>query len=130
MISPKTKAKLSFWARRLECPVDENANYKNTFWCNRDLIPIPPDRRTWKWQDFAGYWVIAGINTTPWTAGASLLALGLSVPQSMGVAVGVGLISALVAVFAGQPGSRLYLGFTVLSRASWGMRGGERSRSS
>ena len=74
--------------------------------------------------------MIAGINTTPWTAGASLLALGLSVPQSMGVVAGVGLISALVAVFAGRPGSRLYLGFTVLSRASWGMRGGERSRSS
>lgn len=38
--------------------------------------------------------------------------------------VGVALISALVAVLAGWPGSHLYLGFTVLCRASWGMRGG------
>ncbi|KAF9637839.1 hypothetical protein BFW01_g8735 [Lasiodiplodia theobromae] len=124
MASEKTNGRLAYWAKRLECPVDENANYKNTFWCNRDLIPIPPDRRTWTWQGFAGYWVICGINTTAWTAGSSLLSLGLSVPQSMGVVVGVALISALIAVVAGWPGSHLYLGFTVLSRASWGMRGG------
>ncbi|KAL1639889.1 hypothetical protein SLS58_007476 [Diplodia intermedia] len=122
MGSDKSKGRLAYWAKRLECPVDENANYKNTFWCNRDLIPIPPDRRTWTWQGFAGYWVICGINTTAWTAGSSLLSLGLSVPQAMGVVVGVALISALIAVLAGWPGSHLYLGFTVLSRASWGMR--------
>lgn len=54
------KSRASYWAKRLECPVDENANYRNTFWCNRDLIPIPEDRRTWTWQGFAGYWVICG----------------------------------------------------------------------
>lgn len=64
------------------------------------------------------------INTTAWTAGSTLLSLGLSAPQAIGCMVGVALISALVAVLAGWPGSHLYLGFTVLSRASWGMRGG------
>lgn len=28
-------------------PVDEDAQYENTTWCNRDLIPIPPNRRTY-----------------------------------------------------------------------------------
>ncbi|POS81347.1 hypothetical protein DHEL01_v200277 [Diaporthe helianthi] len=120
----ETKSRVSYWAKRLECPVDENANYRNTFWCNRDLIPIPEDRRTWTWQGFAGYWVICGINTTAWTAGSTLLSLGLSATQAIGCMVGVALISALVAVLAGWPGSHLYLGFTVMSRASWGMRGG------
>lgn len=119
---PKTK--FARWAHRLECPIDTDANYRNTFWCNRDLIPIPSSRRTWTWQGYAGYWVIAGINTTAWTSGSSLLALGLSVPQAMGVMVGVALISAIIAVLAGWPGSHEYLGFTVLCRASWGMRGG------
>lgn len=64
------------------------------------------------------------INTTAWTAGSTLLSLGLSAPQAIGCMVGVALISALVAVLAGWPGSHLYLGFTVLCRASWGMRGG------
>jgi hypothetical protein len=30
-------------------------------WCNRDLIPIPEDRRPWKWQGFAGYRIITGM---------------------------------------------------------------------
>ena len=69
-------------------------------------------------------WRDISINTTAWTAGSSLLSLGLSAPQAMGCVVGVAIISALVAVLAGWPGSHLYLGFTVLCRASWGMRGG------
>ena len=117
------KERVGYWAKRLKCPVDENSSYRNTYWCNRDLIPMPEDRRTWTWQGYAGYWTIAGINTTAWTAGSTLLSLGLSVPQSIGVMVGVALISALIAVVAGWPGSHLYLGFTVLQRASWGMRG-------
>lgn len=60
MTAEKTKKAVVDWAKRFQCPVDEDANYKNTFWCNRDLIPIPDDRRTWTWQGFAGYWVIAG----------------------------------------------------------------------
>ncbi|KAK7704124.1 hypothetical protein SLS64_008682 [Diaporthe eres] len=95
------ESRASYWAKRLECPVDEDANYRNTFWCNRDLIPIPEDRRTWTWQGFAGYWVICGINTTAWTAGSTLLSLGLSAPQAIGCMVGVALISAL-AYWGGQ----------------------------
>ncbi|KAF2087333.1 hypothetical protein K490DRAFT_42127 [Saccharata proteae CBS 121410] len=124
MSSSKREQKPSHLLTRLECPIDPNANYKNTFWCNRDLIPIPNPRRTWTWQGYAGYWVIAGINTTAWTSGSSSLELGMSVPQAMGVMVGVAVVSAGVAVLAGWPGGRRYLGFTVLCRASWGMRGG------
>jgi len=60
--------------------------------------------------------VSLGINTTAWTAGASLLSLGLSVRQSMGVIVGASLISSIIAVITGWMGSHQYLGFTVLSR--------------
>ncbi|KXS99793.1 hypothetical protein AC579_9448 [Pseudocercospora musae] len=123
-VSPETKTRLRHWSNRLECPVDENAEYHNTYWCNRDLIPIPADRRTWTWQGYFGYWVICGVNTTAWASASSLHALGLSVQQAMGVMVGVALISAIIAVLAGWPGSHQYIGFTVLSRASWGMRGG------
>jgi hypothetical protein len=34
-------------------------------WCNRDLIPIPEDRRLWTWQGFAGYWIITGTSFQP-----------------------------------------------------------------
>lgn len=124
MASEQPLSRLRYWARRFECPVDEDAGYHNTVWCNRDLIPIPPDRRTWDWTGFAGYWVITGINTTAWTFGSSLLSLGLSVPQAMGVSVGCSLLTAIIAVVAGWAGSHQHLGFTVMCRSSWGMRGG------
>ena len=57
-----------------------------------------------------------GINTTSWTAASSLLALGLSVREAMGVIVGAGLVIAVLAVGAGWMGSRQFVGFTVLSR--------------
>lgn len=41
------------WAKRLECPVDADGAYENDRWTNRDLIPIPPDRRTYKIWSFA-----------------------------------------------------------------------------
>jgi nucleobase:cation symporter-1, NCS1 family len=104
MVSQETKFRARYWAKRLECPVDENAEYRNTFWCNRDLIPIPEERRTWNWQGFFGYWVICGVNTTAWTSASSLHVLGLSAPQAMGLMAGVGVISALIAVLAGWPG--------------------------
>jgi nucleobase:cation symporter-1, NCS1 family len=100
------------------------------------LIPIPRDRRTWTWQGFAGYWVIGGqlhrsdsnrsrfslvspgINTTSWTIGSSLLALGLSVGQAMGMVVCAAVIIGFLAVGAGWMGSHQHLGFTVVSRRS------------
>jgi NCS1 family nucleobase:cation symporter-1 len=61
---------------------------------------------------------LQGANNSAWTAGSTLLALGLSVSQSMGVIVGASLIISMIAVVAGWMGSHDYLGFTVMSRAS------------
>lgn len=33
---------------------DETHNEETTAWCNRDLIPLPPSRRTWGWFNFFG----------------------------------------------------------------------------
>lgn len=86
-------------------------------WCNRDLIPTPKDRRTWTAQDFAGYWIIVGVNTSSWMAGLTLLSLGLSVGQAIGFIVGSSLIIPLLAIVAGWMGSHDHLGFFVMSRA-------------
>lgn len=59
-----SKQTVYHWAKRLECPVDKDADYENTSWCNRDLIPIPYHRRTWTWEGYAGYWIITGNATS------------------------------------------------------------------
>lgn len=33
---------------------DETRNEETTAWCNRDLVPLPPSRRTWGWFNFFG----------------------------------------------------------------------------
>ena len=142
MSSPNRKPRLQTLSQKLQCPIDPHANYSNSFWCNRDLIPIPANRRTWTWQGYAGYWIIGGnmplvaltqrlrrlrgmdvwligivgVNTTSWTAASSLLALGLSVKEAMGVIVGASLVVAVLAVAAGWMGSHQFVGFTILSR--------------
>lgn len=61
--------------------------------------------------------LLIGANNSAWTAGSTLLALGLSVGQAMGVIVGSAFIISGIAVTAGWMGSHDYLGFTVMSRA-------------
>lgn len=31
MVSQRTKERISYWANKFECPVDEDANYENTY---------------------------------------------------------------------------------------------------
>jgi NCS1 family nucleobase:cation symporter-1 len=88
-------------------PKDEDAQYENTTWCNRDLIPTPPDRRTYGvWSYFGanlcpsallkdqlndlfflGYWTVSGSCISAWSTGSTLLAFGLSPQQAIAVVV-------------------------------------------
>ncbi|KAJ5090049.1 hypothetical protein N7532_008733 [Penicillium argentinense] len=108
---------------RLQCPKDEDANYENTTWCNRDLIPIPPDRRTYGVWSYFGYWTVSGSCISAWSTGSTLLAFGLSPQQAIAVVVVGGILAGLLAVACGWMGENHYIGFTVSSRFSWGMRG-------
>ncbi|KAJ5136491.1 hypothetical protein N7448_005045 [Penicillium atrosanguineum] len=108
---------------RLQCPVDEDAQYENTTWCNRDLIPIPPARRTYGVWSYFGYWTVSGSCISAWSTGSTLLAFGLSPQQAIGVVVVGGILAGLLAVACGWMGENHHIGFTVSSRFSWGMRG-------
>ncbi|KAF4512839.1 hypothetical protein G6O67_000176 [Ophiocordyceps sinensis] len=109
--------------RKLQCPKDDDAAYENTTWCNRDLIPIPPDRRTYGVLSYLGYWTVAGSCLSAWSTGSTLLAFGLSPRQAIGAVVGGGVVTGLLAVACGWMGENHHIGFTVSSRFSWGMRG-------
>lgn len=45
---------------------DEAQHEQTDSWSNRDLIPLPPSRRTWGWFHFFGYWAISSLNITNW----------------------------------------------------------------
>ncbi|KAL3429859.1 permease for cytosine/purines, uracil, thiamine, allantoin-domain-containing protein [Aspergillus tetrazonus] len=109
--------------QQLQCPVDEDADYENTTWCNRDLIPIPPERRTYGVWSYFGYWTVSGACVSAWSTGSTLLAFGLSPQQAIGVIILGSFLTGLLSVFCGWMGEVHHIGFTVSSRFSWGMRG-------
>ncbi|KAL6245852.1 hypothetical protein RBB50_007005 [Rhinocladiella similis] len=108
---------------RLQVPKDEDSYYENTRWCNRDLIPMPPERRTWGIWGYCGYWTVSGSCISAWSTGSTLLAFGLSPQQAIGVVIVGGILTGMLAVACGWMGETHHIGFTVSSRFSWGMNG-------
>ncbi|KAI0916920.1 hypothetical protein AcW1_007757 [Taiwanofungus camphoratus] len=122
--SPTLRARWDRLLKKLEVPVDEDADYENTTWCNRDLIPIPPERRTYGVLSYAGYWTMAGSCISAWSTGSTLLAYGLNAQQAIGTIIVGSFLIGILSVVCGWMGEVHHIGFTVASRFSWGMRGG------
>ncbi|KAF2770845.1 hypothetical protein EJ03DRAFT_269933 [Teratosphaeria nubilosa] len=107
----------------LEVPRDKNAWYQTDRWTNRDLIPMPKERRTYKVWTYCIYWCISGMCISAYILGSSLLAYGLNCQQALGaIAIGSILVSPLV-IACGWMGERHHIGFTVASRFTFGMYG-------
>lgn len=108
----------------LEVPKEpEDVYYSNDRMTNRDLIPIPPHRRTWSWLEYFSYWIVEGVSISGYVTCSSLVSYGLSVRQSIGCAVGAGIIYGIMAVVMGWIGSHHKIGYPVFARASYGIRG-------
>lgn len=45
---------------------DEDEHEQVDSWSNRDLIPLPPSRRTWGWFHYFGYWTLNSLNISNW----------------------------------------------------------------
>jgi nucleobase:cation symporter-1, NCS1 family len=45
---------------------DESQHEQTDSWSNRDLIPLPPARRTWGTFHYFGYWAISSLNVSNW----------------------------------------------------------------
>lgn len=72
---------------------------------------------------FISFWAINQIALSNWQLGGSLVATGISVWQAV-VAIIVGkVIIALVAIANGYVGAKWHIGFCVVSRYVWGVRG-------
>ncbi|KII93698.1 hypothetical protein PLICRDRAFT_69314, partial [Plicaturopsis crispa FD-325 SS-3] len=82
----------------------------NDTYCNRDLIPIPPARRTYKIWSFVMYWIVSGACISAYSTGASLLAYGLNAQQAMACIVAGGMICGLLAVICGWVGEVHHIG--------------------
>lgn len=102
---------------------EEDDQSKTSSWSNRDLIPLPPSRRTWGAFEFFGYWTLSSLNISNWQTPNTYLTYGLSVGQSMLVIVVGRLLITLFATLIAGCGLTWHVGFTVQNRYTWGMRG-------
>lgn len=109
--------------KRLEVPTDQDAEYSNDSLTNRDIIPIPPKRRTWKPFAYAQYWIVEGISITGYTQASSLIGIGLSPKQSILCALAAGIIYGFFAALMGYIGGKSHIGFPVLARMVYGIKG-------
>lgn len=75
--------------RRLEVKPtdDEYESIETTRWGNKDVYPIPHDKRTYTVLSFVAYWGTCGVCLSSWTIGSSLIGIGLSAGEACGAVV-------------------------------------------
>ncbi|PTB65679.1 hypothetical protein BBK36DRAFT_1169381 [Trichoderma citrinoviride] len=94
-------------------------------WINEDIRPIESARRTWTFWTFHNFWLLINCNIATFLTGSSLIPLGLNWWQAI-IAIVVGNIIATVAiVISSLAGAYYHIGFSVYSRAVWGMWGSQ-----
>ncbi|RKU47066.1 hypothetical protein DL546_009025 [Coniochaeta pulveracea] len=110
--------KLKTWAR-----LPSNEQSVSNIWINDDIRPLPPSRRTWTKWTFTSFWTTNQLAISNWQTGAALVAAGLSIWQAM-ISIILGkCIVAGVAIVNGYVGAEWHIGYPIVSRYVWGIKG-------
>ncbi|MGH7529067.1 MAG: NCS1 family nucleobase:cation symporter-1 [Gemmatimonadales bacterium] len=90
---------------------------------NEDLLPVPPDRRTWNWWHIASLWIGMAICIPTYTLASGLVDQGWTWQAAVGAVV-LGNIVVLVPIaLNSHAGTRYGIPFPVLARACFGVLG-------
>ncbi|KAF1847860.1 uracil permease [Cucurbitaria berberidis CBS 394.84] len=95
----------------------------NARWTNRDLDPVPRHARKWGVTSFVSYWVSDAFNAATWQFASSIIAIGLTWRESLGIVALAFFIISFVIAANGAIGVIHHAPFPVLARASWGFWG-------
>lgn len=94
-----------------------------SFLVNEDLVPSPSTRQTWSTRSFFAFWWSESWNVSTWSIGASLITVGATVRDALLIVFFANLLSAIIMVLNGFAASRYHVGYPVLSRPCFGIRG-------
>ncbi|CAO2647090.1 Nn.00g080120.m01.CDS01 [Neocucurbitaria sp. VM-36] len=95
----------------------------NARWTNIDLDPVPRHSRKWGVTSFISYWVSDAFNAATWQFASSIIAIGLTWRESLGIVALAFFIISFVIAANGAIGVIHHTPFPVLARASWGFWG-------
>jgi NCS1 family nucleobase:cation symporter-1 len=90
---------------------------------NKDLAPIPKDRRTWGIYNYASLWVAMSVCIPTYMLASGLIAGGMSWRQAIGTILLGNLIVLIPMLLNAHAGAKYGIPFPVLVRASFGVRG-------
>ncbi|KAL0258615.1 hypothetical protein SLS55_006112 [Diplodia seriata] len=92
-------------------------------WTNVDLDPVPKHSRKWGVTSFVAYWISDAFNAATWEFASSIIAVGLTWRESLGIVALAFFIISWVIALNGATGVIYHAPFPVLARASWGFWG-------
>lgn len=111
-LSPKKKTKNYVGS----IPTNTNVN-------TLDLDPIRRSDRKWSVYALIAYWFSDAFNAATWEFAASIIAIGLSYKDAIGIVATAFLIVSVVISLNGATGVLYHAPFPVLARAGWGFWG-------
>src|SRR5438034_8108015 len=90
---------------------------------NKDLAPVPPERRTWTVYNYASLWVAMSVCIPTYMLASGLIAGGMNWWQAIGTILLGNLIVLVPMLLNAHAGARYGIPFPVFVRASFGVRG-------
>lgn len=98
-------------------------DYKNSSLINKDLAPVPPDKRTWGTWNYAALWISMSLCIPTYMLASSLIQGGMNWWQSIATIFLGNAIVLVPMVLNGHAGAKYGIPFPVLARASFGTKG-------
>ncbi|KAF8072325.1 permease for cytosine/purines, uracil, thiamine, allantoin-domain-containing protein [Lyophyllum atratum] len=108
---------------RFEVAQEPELNHRDLFLSNEDLLPVSPEKRTWKAQNFVAFWIADSFNINTWMIVSSMVQNKLSWWQAwICVWLGYGIVAPFIVLNA-RPGAVYHVTFPVVARTSFGLYG-------
>ncbi|KAF2500359.1 hypothetical protein BU16DRAFT_556829 [Lophium mytilinum] len=92
-------------------------------WSNRDLDPIPPEKRTWGAIDYWAYWTSDMLAPPLASTVSSVMSLGFTARETIPIVFFGFLICSVVITLTGKMGATYAVPFPVIVRSVFGMYG-------
>src|SRR5919198_91898 len=90
---------------------------------NDDLLPVPPERRTWNWWHIASLWIGMAICIPTYTLASGLVDQGWTWQAAVGAVILGNVVVLLPIALNSHAGTRYGIPFPVLARSSFGVLG-------
>ncbi len=102
---------------------DNGQGINKSFLYNKDLAPIPPEKRTWTLWNISALWAGMAIGIPTYTIASSLILQGMNWKQAMFTLFLGNAIMVIPLTLNAHPGTKYGIPFPILLRASFGVIG-------